>query len=166
MIVKSVLEPAGPKRKTAVSQQAMIGQADPDSARQPVQENADGHPGPGKKGRHKSKKCESVQGPDPDQGDPGQPCRRRLRRGRCRHDQPLFVNIAEDGFVVVGGPKRRAVAGCRGLIARFCPELRYFDGGPRLSARGELACNRHKCVRSSPRWKARVQGLNIQKRCD
>ena len=37
---QNVFEPPGPQCKTAMRQQAMIGQADPDPARQPVQEKA------------------------------------------------------------------------------------------------------------------------------
>jgi hypothetical protein len=104
---QNVLKPARAKRKTAVRKQAVIGKANSNAPGQPVQQNANGKPTPGEERGHKGKKSKSVQGPDPDQGDPSQPCRRRLRRGRCRHNQPLFVYIAEDGFVLVGGANRR-----------------------------------------------------------
>ena len=60
---QNILEPARPKCKTAVSQQAVIGQANPDSAGQPVQENANGNARPGKIGRHKGKKGERCKDP-------------------------------------------------------------------------------------------------------
>ena len=136
---QNVFEPAGPQRETAVSQQAMIGQADPDPAGQPVQEDADGQPRPGKKGRHKSKEGKSVQGPDPDQGSPGQPYRRGSRGGRCRHDQPLVVIIAEDGFVVVGGPGSNRRDSC----SRHTPRHAVLPAGP--GSRPEsLACESTK----------------------
>ena len=112
---QNVLAPARPKCKTAMREQAMIRQADADPPREPVEENADREPGPGKKGRHKSKQRQSVQGSNPDQWCPCQTGRRGLRRGRCRHNQPLFVCIAEDGFVVVGGLREASWQVCREL---------------------------------------------------
>jgi hypothetical protein len=50
-----IFQPSWPKCKTPVSQQTMIAQANPDSSCQPVQKNAHGDPGPGKKGRYERK---------------------------------------------------------------------------------------------------------------
>ena len=71
-----VLEPTRTQGKAAVREQTMIGQTDPDSTGQPVQKKTHGNTGPGKKCRDEREEGTDVQGPDPDQGRPGQPYRR------------------------------------------------------------------------------------------
>ena len=62
-IVKKYSSQLRTQREAPVRQQAVIGQADADPAGQPVQEEADGQPRPGKKGRHKGKKGKRCKAP-------------------------------------------------------------------------------------------------------
>ena len=71
---QDVLEPPGTQCKAPMSQQAMIGHADPDPTGQPVQQQANGQAGPGKIGRNKTQKGTEVHGSDPNHGSPRQPC--------------------------------------------------------------------------------------------
>ena len=101
---QDIFEPPGPQREAAMSQQAMIGHADPDPAGQPVQEEAQGQARPGKISRDKREQGTERALLRSRSREPRPAVRRGLRGGRCRHDQPLVLIIAEDGFVVVGGP--------------------------------------------------------------
>ena len=122
MIVSKYSSHSGPNREAAMREQAMIGHANPDPARQPVQENANGKPGPGEKGGYERQKSKKVYGADPDQGDPSQPERRRLRVVVV-----VMINLCASAYAgCLGGGRAKGKSGglsLGGTFALSCPEV-------------------------------------------
>ena len=74
-----------------------------------------------------ARRAKACREPDPDQGNPGQPRRRGLRRGRCRHNQPLLVYITQDAFLVVGGLSEYCWQDCPAARSHFLA-LKCYNG--------------------------------------
>ena len=90
MIVSGYSSHLGPEREAPMRQEAVVGHADADARRQPVQEHADEQRLPGEIGGDEGQQGTDVERHDPGDGDPGH---RPAPRGRLDFGHRWFSRV-------------------------------------------------------------------------